>query len=153
MKVNVTLVRKTGPRLADQLERWYPSVPADHGPAECKSLAGCFLAPTAHATNYAISVDDNFVGGVATSGEYLNVVWIHWNHARGGVGRRAAYAVVVDMLKKYDRVIVNAPNKKMCGMLRKIMAPSRAQSVTCRDGMKSITIGCGELAPMRRPTR
>ena len=127
-----------------QLARWAAQPNADK---ECTSLAArCSSrgAPS-HEINYGIFVDGVFIGGIGTSGEYFNVMWIHPDHRGQGLAARAAFVVIARQLKEYRRAIVNSPNETMCRALRKIMTPARASRVRCGGSISTLTFNPGDL--------
>jgi len=95
--------------------------------------------------NYGVFVDSQFVGGVHTSGEHFNVMWLHWNHANKGIGPSVASAILRRQLTQYGKAIVNTPNVRMCKALLKIMTPERRSRARCRDGIQTLTFGPGDL--------
>lgn len=151
VEVALKVIAGTDTPLVAMLDGWAAVATADQGVKECRGRLDRVRATGApkHEVNYGVFVDGQFVGGIHTSGEHLNVMWIHWDHTQKGVGSRAVFAVLSTQIKKYKTAIVNQPNKKMCKALVKIMSPRRGSGVICKDGIDRMTLVPGDL---RRPS-
>jgi hypothetical protein len=131
-----------------QFERWASDAAAvaGRGATECANLAYAMKQlGVAHAVNYAIYSAQRLVGGIGTMGEHFNVMWLHWDATRNGIGPRAAFAVLSLQLQQWGRAIVNQPNTNMCKALKKIMTTSRAANVDCRRGTSAMHIASGHI--------
>lgn len=148
--VTIRLITSTDIAIVATLDAWASRAAADQGLTECRNLRDCVKATGApsHVLNYGIFVEDRFIGGIHTSGEHFNVMWIHWDERGKGIGPQAAYAVLSAQLTRYPAAIVNQPNRNMCKALVKIMTPQRAHRVSCRDGISEMRFISGDL---RRP--
>jgi len=140
--------------LIAQFEGWAANATTEQGAERCKSILAHLKLPTPpdYEVNYGVFVNQQLVGGVHTSGEYFNVMWIHWDTTRKRVGPEAAYAVLSAQIQLYSKAVVNQPNKKMCKALLRIMSPQRKQGVTCHDDIGSMTFVLGDLQPIQEPS-
>lgn len=127
-----------------QLERWagLPGVEP-----ECLSLATrCARHGPAYEVNYGVYIDGRLVGGIATSGEYFNVMWLHADYRGRGVGHRAARSVIARQLAQYECAIVNEPNERMCRTLVSIMTKERAREARIGNSVPRLTFKPGDLS-------
>jgi hypothetical protein len=147
LAVSIRLVTADDVGLIAQLETWAEEASVSHerAPMEFAHLLDAMkMKAVPNAVNYGIYAP-HLVGGIGTSGEYFNVMWLHWDHTQRGIGARAAHQVLALQLKSWGRAIVNQPNAKMCKALRKIMIPARAARIDCAKATSAIHIAPGEL--------
>lgn len=148
-------VTSPAPELAARFGRWSRDAEVDpkrRGLELCKVIAERVNARGPdHEVNYVIVVDGRVVGGIHTSGEYFNVIWIHWEATGRGLGARVTRRVLASQLDHWGCAYVNKPNAKMCKALRQILVPERASELIADV---SIRLEPGDLrppAPQRRP--
>jgi hypothetical protein len=99
----------------------------DRGPVECQGILDALNARIPNTVIHGVYVDSALVGGILTARENFNVIWIHWDFTRRGIGPHAAHEVLSMQLRTYGSAIVNRPNLKFQRTLAKIITPSAAR--------------------------
>ena len=133
MKIEIQRVRTPAPELNAMFDRWTRDAATDpiaRGAERCQSIAKRLSAvPPQHEVNYVILANGRVVGGIHTSGEHFNVIWIHWSATRQRLGPRVTRIVLAKQLAEYGVAYVNMPNEKMCTALRRILVSSRSSEI------------------------